>query len=183
MMSIANKLKLLLMLLITVMLFNCCFFVSFNIGNRPDNYPGTRWTCENYDIYFDAVDAKIHYIKEHEEETVETFDKVKTELIGEMVIDGQTVEIEIWIQYVGELSVCLRHYDPSPLVREREEDVLFYGTCSFYSDKMVVSVLDDDTKKIADLPDKLVFIRSDLDSVVAFVYDIPVIIKPDGVET
>lgn len=183
MMSFVNKLKLFLMLMITVMLFNCCFFVSFNIGKRPNSYPGTRWTCKNYDIYFDAVDVKIHYIKERGDEIVETFDNVKTELIGEMVIDGQTVEIEIWIQYVRELSVCLRHYDPSPLVREREEDVLFYGTCSFYSDKMVVSVLDDDTKKIADLPDKLVFIRSDLNSVETFVYDIPVIIKTDGVET
>ena len=63
-MSFANKLKLFLMLMITVMLFNCCFFVSFNIGKRPNSYPGTRWTCKNYDIYFDAVDAKIHYIKE-----------------------------------------------------------------------------------------------------------------------
>ena len=175
-----RSLKLLTVLAVAMLLFNGCFLVSFNRGKRPDDYPGTRWTCENYDIEFDAVDAKKHYI-EYRDGTVETYDGVTTELIGEMVIDGQTVEIEIWIQWVGWMAVYLRNYDPSN--PNRIEDALFCGDCSFRSDKWVVSVWDDDTKKIADLPDELVFIRSDLNSVETFVYDIPVIIKPYGVET
>ena len=57
------------------------------------------------------------------------------------------------------------------------EDVLFRGKCSYYPDKLVVSVYNDEFKRLSDIPDELVFVRTDMEDTETLVYDTPVIIE------
>lgn len=47
----------------------------------------------------------------------------------------------------------------------------------YYPDKLVVSVYNDEFKRLSDIPDELVFVRTDMEDTETLVHDTPVIIE------
>ena len=144
-------------------------------GKRPVDFPGTKWVCENPDIFFEVRKVKIHYIIVKGDETVETYDRLTNGAIGEISISGQITEIEVSISRGNTIYVRLRQDD----VTEGDwgEDVLFRGKCNYYPDKLVVSVYNDEFKRLSGIPDELVFVRTNMEDTETLVHDTPVIIE------
>lgn len=131
-------------ILIFLLVFSLIFASSCDAygGQRPYDYPNSRWVCEELDLYFEYVgDTRLG--------------------IGEWKFDDRTIEIEVYFNFGVTIDLC----DTSL----REEDsyytdiVILRGMCKFGSKKLVVNVETDWSNNILDESvKKLVFVREDI---------------------
>ena len=105
-------------------------------GVRPCDYPNTKWTCVEIDMFFTVSDDSLV-------EKCEIIDK-----------NGETIEV----------SLLWSALDSSVNINSLgDEEVYFHAyKCKFGKKKFVMYVSDINNSNLDHIPEKLTFYRSDI---------------------
>ena len=135
--------------IVTMLLFSSCDPFA---GRRPVDFPNTRWSSENPDMYFDVGEnRKITHTQ--------------------IVMNGEVIELICWFAVSG---AQIGFDDPSGYDPETgyhkagvhaNDIILFTGLCRFGRDRIVVTVTDNKRGFLDDSITEIVFVREDLENV------------------
>ncbi|MDD6236229.1 MAG: hypothetical protein PUB00_02495 [Clostridiales bacterium] len=131
------------------MLCGCKMCRTLYDGQRPNDYPNTRWVSKEPDIYFEVSDVpgQLCY--------------------GKLVKDGKTIDIKVDFSLDTDVYVMIN----DGVGTRTDENFLFKGYCKFSETKLVITIegnpenygnyyFGEDVKKIT-------FIREELPDVVS----------------
>ena len=118
-------------------------------GQRPLDYPNTRWVAENPDMYFEVGDERnVTYCQI-------TIDGEPSEIICSFHISGKQVNFY-------DLSARILPTEEHPYEGLIGNKVLFTGLCEFSPKKLIVRILDNEKGFLDDSIEEIVFIREDM---------------------
>jgi hypothetical protein len=149
-----KKIALLTLGVLAVLLISCDRFS----GDRPNNYPNTRWSSKNPDIYFVVGENLNAGRKGTTPYAGDSF--------GMVIVDGKEVEVLVGFDY----GALITFDDLSKVGWDSElgcyifnsESQLFTGLCKFGKNKLVVTIENNSKGFLDDSVRKLVFVREDI---------------------
>ena len=134
------------MVLAMLLLSSCDPFA----GKRPVDYPNTRWSSENPDMYFDVGEPwEITH--------------------AQIVMNGEVIELKCWFAVSGSQIGFddPSRYDPETGLQQTgvngNDIILFTGLCKFGRDKIVVTVDINEKGFLDDSITEIVFTREDIE--------------------
>ncbi len=108
--------------------------VDYYAGVRPVDYPNTKWTCEEVDMYFAVLDDGV------------AFGELKDK-------HGNTMEFTLrWAAGLPSVDV----------LNPNEIDMYFQAECDFGKHKFIMSNIYIYTSDFTHIPEQLTFYRSDI---------------------
>lgn len=112
------------------------------VGERPLDYPETRWVSENPEMWFDIADLYGNPYDDY--------------VYGTLISDGKQVEIRVFFDKGSGIYFASKNGNSdSPFTR---------GTCEFSSEKLIVTIDKerDNFEVMKGKFDKIVFIKQPL---------------------
>jgi hypothetical protein len=123
-------------------------------GQRPTNYPNTRWVSEDPDMFFVVG----------EEQSVNQWGSHARVTHAQITKEGEVIELICRFAVSGALvlfyDVSARNIETGAI---RGSELLFSGLCKFGSDKLVVTIRNNDKGFLDDSITEIVFVREDIE--------------------
>jgi hypothetical protein len=143
-------------ILVLTLLTSCDPFT----GQRPYNYPNTRWVSEDPDMFFVVG----------EEQFTNQWGSFADVTHAQITKDGEVIELICSFAVSGALVLF---YDVSGFDSETgklihagstSDITLFTGLCKFGPDKLVVTIRNNDKGFLDDSITEIVFVREDIEA-------------------
>ena len=129
------------LILTALILLSSC--IDFYHGKRPIDYENTLWISSEADTWFAVHDRRDGCG------------------IGEMIIDGEITEIEVWFDFGASVNFMLPNYTNN--LSDFWDYCLFRGQCKFSKDKLIVEIFNNRNGFLDDTIKEITFVREDME--------------------